>query len=105
MHLLLLIFAAPIVQITLSILRLLGKLQLPLYAIFVLALAIGVAASFAAMSIVFNETPALSEGIRCGTPAMAFFFGGLFIAFITGPLIWIVCALINVHQIKRAAKI
>lgn len=105
MELILLLFAAPVIQIVLSVLRLTGKMPLPLMLIFAIAFFIGIAASFIAMGIVLDEIPASSGHGKCGMPGMAALFGGLFITFVSAPVIALICALINFYRMKSMAKI
>lgn len=101
---LLLLFAAPILQIILSVLRLVSKIALPLFIIFGIALFSGIMCSFIAMRIVLDamSQEAHGRGI-CGMPAMAALFAGVFITLVTTPLIAIVSYFIN-RYIQKTAK-
>jgi len=99
-----LLFAAPVLQIILSVLRLARKISLPLYAIFWLALVVGFICSFMAMNIVLDAMSRAAHGRGiCGMPAMGVLFAGLFITFVTTPIISIICYFIN-RYIKKTAE-
>lgn len=99
----LLLFVAPFLQIILSVLRLVRKIQLPLFAIFGFALFLGIICSFMAMEIILDamSREAHGRGI-CGMPGMAVLFAGLFITFVTTPIIAMVCYLISRYVQKTA---
>jgi hypothetical protein len=87
-----LLFAAPVLQIILSLFKLTGKVKLHLSVIFFIALFTGAACSFLSMKIVLDQMRSLApDRYICGMPAMALLLGGLFITFIATPIITIVC--------------
>lgn len=99
----LLLFVAPFLQIILSVLRLVRKIQLPLFAIFGFALFAGIICSFIAMEIILDamSRKAHGEGI-CGMPGMAALFCGIFITIVTTPIIAMICYFINRYLQKTA---
>ena len=98
-----LLFTAPVLQIILSIFKLAGKIKSPLSIIFFIALFTGVACSFLSMKIVIDQMTALApDKYICGMPAMALLLGGLFITFVTAPIITIIGYFINRYLCKKA---
>jgi hypothetical protein len=99
-----LLFAAPVLQIILSLFKLTGKVKLHLYIIFFIALFTGAACSFLSMKIILDQMRALApDRYICGMPAMALLLGGLFITFVTAPIITIIGYFVN-RNLSKAAK-
>ncbi|MBD1363906.1 hypothetical protein IDJ77_08810 [Mucilaginibacter sp. ZT4R22] len=101
---LLLLFAAPVLQIILSLFRLTGKIRIPLVVIFVLSLFSGIVCSFICMNIVLNELTATSpdRGV-CGMPALGALVVGIFITVVSGSVIAVISALVDLY-IQKMAK-
>jgi hypothetical protein len=96
----LLLFVAPCMQIILSLLRLKGRIKLPLLIIDVLALSLGFVLSIASMGV---SIYGLSPGIKCATGCAAFVFFGFLITVIAVPIIAIVTFLAHRSKKKMAA--
>jgi hypothetical protein len=88
MLILLMIIAAPIAQIILSILRVKGRIGLPIGAIMVLSFILGIVLTFAALNTVDPPSP-LSRP-RCDFATGVILFGGIFLQMITVPVIAII---------------
>jgi len=97
MIIILLLIAAPTLQIIASILRITGHIGVPIGGIMFVAFFIGVVFSFVAMNTV--ELPPSRTGVRCGMLQFAVLCGGFFLQVITAPLIAIVNYL--VYRLRR----
>jgi hypothetical protein len=92
MLVLLIITAAPIIQITLSTLRVKGRIGLPIGSIMFLTLLLGVVLS---ISLTVVIPPYISpSGLRCGTGPVVVAMGSIFIQFVASPAIGIISYII-----------
>ncbi|HEK19370.1 hypothetical protein [Mucilaginibacter sp. 44-25] len=83
----LVLLLAPVLQITLSALKITGKLKLKLGIVAALCFALGIVMCFASMKMVLDQLA--ERQYHCGMPAVGAFIVGLIITFITVPLIWV----------------
>jgi len=97
MIIILLLIAAPTLQIIASILRITGHIGVPIGGIMFLAFFMGVTFSFVAMNTL--ELSPSPTGVRCGMPQAAILFGGFFLQVIMAPLIAIISYI--VYRFKR----
>lgn len=88
---LLILLLAPVLQISLSALRITGKLKLKLGIVAALCFALGIVMCFASMEMVSDQLA--QQGYRCGMPALGAFILGLIITVVTVPVIWLICYL------------
>jgi branched-subunit amino acid ABC-type transport system permease component len=84
---LLMLIAAPILQIVLSVLRIKQSLSLSLIAIAGIAFITGILLSIWAMNIIMDAIPASPGGFKCGIGAAAVMLGGFFITMVSVPVI------------------
>lgn len=99
MGLLILLFA-PVLQITLSALRITGRLNLKLGIVALLCFGLGITMCFASMKMVLDQLA--QQGYRCGMPALGAFILGLIITVVTVPVIWLICHLTCRQKNKQA---
>jgi hypothetical protein len=97
MIIIILLIAAPTLQIIASILRITGHIGVPIGGIMFLAFFIGVVFSFVAMNTV--ELPSSPTGVRCGMPQFAVLCGSFFLQVITAPLIAVISYI--VYRFKK----
>lgn len=90
---LLMIFLAPIAQITWSNRRLKNKTHAPIVGIMILMMVLGVGLSVAAFYLLCSQIPATNHGV-CITGEVAFMIMGGFTAMVIVPIIGIVYGLI-----------
>jgi hypothetical protein len=81
---LILIFAAPVFQLVLSVYVLKGRIKLNLFWVNLIALALGVSLPVCAMMISMYGLPA---GVKCATGCTAFLIFGLMITIISFPIV------------------
>lgn len=88
MLVLLIIIAAPVIQIVLSTLRVKGRISLPIVAIASLTPFLGVILSFSLTVVI--PPYITSSGLRCGTGPVVVAMASIFIQFIASPIIGII---------------
>ena len=97
MLILLIITAAPIIQIILSSLRVKGHIGLPIGAIMILSFMLGIVLTFVALN---TRTPSAPiDGSRCDFAGGAILFGGFFLQMTTAPVIAIISY--GIYWLKR----
>ncbi|OOQ58135.1 hypothetical protein [Mucilaginibacter pedocola] len=102
---LVLLFAAPVIQLILSVLKLCRSISIPLAAIYMGAVFAGAICSFIGMKIMLSQMAVASHGQGfCGMPALGFLFGGAFITLISTSLIAGICAIIEVRNKRRNTR-
>ena len=97
MIVLLLILAAPIIQIILSTLRVKERVGLPIGAITILSFILGIALTFVALNT--RTSSSSIDGLRCDFAGGAILLGGIFLQMITAPIISIISY--GIYRIKR----
>ncbi len=95
MILVLLIFAAPTLQVVLLILKGMNKISIPRGIITLIMFVLGIVFSFVAASTVAKHIPISPGGIRCGTGIAAILIGGIFINFVAVSVIGIIGYLVS----------
>jgi hypothetical protein len=100
---LLIIIAAPIVQIILSTLRVKGHIGLPIGGIMSLTFLLGIVLSVSLMSII---PPYISpSGFKCATGAVTVAIGSIFIQMLASPIIGIISYLAYRIKTKNDQKL
>ncbi|NVM61990.1 ABC-type transport system involved in multi-copper enzyme maturation permease subunit [Mucilaginibacter sp. SG538B] len=96
---LLLIIAAPVLQIIFSILRIMRKTSLPLIVTMALSIIVGIGFSIIAtnISVLSHET----SRTHCFTPETALFLGGVLLITIMAPVTFIISYVIYIVKQKR----
>ncbi|MFC0516226.1 hypothetical protein ACFFGT_18535 [Mucilaginibacter angelicae] len=100
---LLLIILAPVLQIALSVLRIKGRIRLPLIAIMTLSIIAGIGFSTAATYISGETHNRISPA--CFTPETAVFLGGILLISITSPVTFILSYIIYLIKTKNDRKL
>lgn len=93
--LLILLFAAPILQIILSILRVLRIIGIRLCWIAAITLLLGLMLPFVSMAIVSDELSVSHPGMHCGMPAFGALVAGTMITLIATPVVALIFYLID----------